>query len=296
LALLKTWPLLALALLVASAAAAQPQLPVRQRQDRRISLPATPEEPVPEVRVASGNLTTLVFNAPLDRDTLELDRTRFKLADTGERILNLEPATELGSGERLVVKVRFKDRALPAQAVFALVSHAAEMDGRVEVDRRANTPEALLAALAQKEAELEELKARHAGSGPANLVLSGWLTRRMRPRVLIVEASAADTSGLEVDACEGYEGGFSALVAIQLRNLSGQAPWVQGEARLASKSGAPVKVLSVQMKAKELAPGEEGLVVLETKTPPWFIEETFTVELVDASGRRRISFNLVAKK
>ncbi|ADO72929.1 DUF2381 family protein [Stigmatella aurantiaca] len=61
----------------------------------------------------------------------------------------------------------FKDRALPAKAVLAVVSKADVMDGKVEVDRRANTPEALLAALSQKEAELEELKARYAGSGPS---------------------------------------------------------------------------------------------------------------------------------
>lgn len=49
-----TWMLLA-ALLAASAAVAQTELPARQRQDRRVSLPTTVEEPVPEVRVASGN-------------------------------------------------------------------------------------------------------------------------------------------------------------------------------------------------------------------------------------------------
>ncbi|EAU63550.1 hypothetical protein STIAU_7213 [Stigmatella aurantiaca DW4/3-1] len=48
-------------LLVASAAAAQPLLPARQRQDRRAALP-----------------TTVAFNGPLDRDSLVLDRTRFK--------------------------------------------------------------------------------------------------------------------------------------------------------------------------------------------------------------------------
>lgn len=71
-----------------------------------------------------------------------------------------------------MLKIRFKDRALPSQAVFALVSHASEMDGSVEVDRRSDTPEALQAALAQKDAELEALKVRCVASGPAGLPLS----------------------------------------------------------------------------------------------------------------------------
>ncbi|HYI02131.1 DUF2381 family protein [Hyalangium sp.] len=179
-----TWPFLALSLLVVSAASAQPQFPARQRQDRRASLPTTSAEPIPEVYVAAGNLTLVAFNGPLDRDSLVVDRTRFKWVDVGDRILALEPITDLGPGERLIMQVGFKDRALPAKAVLAVISKAEMMDGKVEVDRRANTPEALLAALTQKEAELEDLKARSAGSGPAGLVLSEWLNPNSREGVL----------------------------------------------------------------------------------------------------------------
>jgi hypothetical protein len=56
-----------------------------------------------------------------------------------------------------------------------------------------------------------------------------------------------------------------------------------------------VKVLSVQMKPEQLAPGEEGLVVVEMKAPPWTAGRPFTEELVDASGQRRLSFNLMTK-
>lgn len=247
---------------------------------------------MPEVRVASGNLTTLVFNAPLDRDTLELDRTRFKLADTGERSVSLEPAAELGSGERLVVKVRFKDKALPAQAVIALVSHASEMDGKVEVDRKANTPEALLAALAQREAELEEFKARCVGGGPAGLVLSGWLNVETRSIPLVDKVSVVEAGGLRTKELFAYKGTFSALLDIPLENLRGQKPWVLGQARLTGPGGVPLKLLSVQMKPAALAPGEGGRIVVETEVSPWAPRTAFNVELVDAGGQRRHSFNL----
>jgi uncharacterized protein (TIGR02268 family) len=277
--------------LVASAVAAQPQPPTRQRQDRRTSLPTTAAEPIPELYVAAGNLTTVAFNGPLDRDSLVVDRTRFKWVDVGDRILALEPFADLGAGERLILQVGFKDRALPAKAVIALISKADVMDGKVEVDRRANTPEALLAALHQKEAELEELKARYAGSGPASVVLSEWLTERMRPVGLRGEVAAADASGLEVQLVVVYKGNFSTLVAITLRNLPGQKAWAPGQARITGPDGVPMKVLSVQMKREHLAPGEIGLVVVETQEPPSTAGKAFSVELVDAGGQRRLSFN-----
>lgn len=286
-----TW-LLLVPLLVASTAAAQSQLPARQRQDRRAALPTTPAEPMLELYVAAGNLTTAAFNAKLDPDSLVVDRTRFKWAEVSDHFLMLEPFADVG--ERLIVQVGFTDRALPAKAVLVVVSKADVMDGKVEVDRRANTPEALLAALAQKDAELEEIKARYAEGGPAGLVLSEWLTEETVPVRLYVEAATADASGLEVQRAAGYEGQFSALVAIRVLNLHGQKSWVPMQASITSAMGTPVKVISVQMRFQALAPGKEGLVVVETRTPPWTAGK-FKVELVDASSPRRLSFDLRTK-
>jgi uncharacterized protein (TIGR02268 family) len=286
------WLMLA-SVLVASAVAAQPQPPVRQRQDRRAALPTTPAEPIPELYVAAGNLTTVAFNGPLDRDSLVVDRTRFKLVDVGDSLLALQPFADLGSGERLIVKVGFKDKALPTQAVLAVVTDSTVMDGNVEMDRRANTAEALLAALTQKDTELDELKARCAGNGPVGLVLSEWLTKNMKPISFLVPLT--ESGGLGVREVIGYEGTSSSLVAVLLRNLPTQPPWTLGQVRLSVPDGALVKVLSVQMKAERLAAGEEGLVVVETKAPPWAEGKPFIVELVDASGQRRLSLNLMAK-
>jgi uncharacterized protein (TIGR02268 family) len=193
------------------------------------------------------------------------------------------------------MQVGFKDRALPAKAVLAVVSNADVMDGKVEVDRRANTPEALLAALTQKEAELEELKARYAGNGPASLVLSEWLNPKMKPVRLFLASDPEGASSLEMVESFGYEGTSSTVVAVQLRYLPGQVPWALGQARLTGPEGTPVKVLSVQMKPPELAPGEEGLVVVEVTAAPWKAGRPFRVELVGPGGQRRLSFNLVMK-
>jgi len=285
------WLLLVL-LLAASVAAAQPQLPARQRQDRRAALPTTSSEPIPEVYVAAGNLTTVAFNGPLDRDSLVVDRTRFKWVDVGDRLLALEPFTDLGPGERLIMQVGFKDKALPAKAVLAVVSKADVVDGKVEVDRRANTPEALLAALTQKEAEMEELKARYAEGGPAGLVFSGWLNKMMRPVALALERPPAGSSGLKVMEMMGYPSTSSTLVSLSLRNLPDQKPWGVVQAHITSATNAPVEVLSVQMKPAQLAPGEQGLVVVEARAPPWTGGKPFTVVLVGGDGQRRLSLSL----
>jgi uncharacterized protein (TIGR02268 family) len=282
-----TWLLLA-PLLVASAAAAQPSPPARQRQDRHLWLSALAEQPPPEVRIAAGNLTTLVFTDPLEPDSLEVDRARFKLADVGEHILTLEPTTELGPGERLLVKVRFKDRAAPAQALIALVSHPSEMDGKVEVERQVSTPEALRLVLSQKEAELEQLKAQCEADSSPRPVLSEGPPAGVAPRRPGHERVPAEASGLRMERTWSYRDKSSTVLTAQVLNLPSHAPWVLGQARLTGPNGEPVPVLTASMTPAELAPGQRGQVQLEVKSS-W---ETHRVELMDPSGQRHLSFTL----
>jgi hypothetical protein len=115
----------------------------------------------------------------------------------------------------------------------------------------------------------------------------------MKPTIFLVLLT--ESGGLAVLDAIGYAGTSSALVSVRLRNLPAQPPWALGQVRLSGPGGA-VKVLSVQMKAERLAAGEEGLVVVETKAPPWTEDKPFSVELVDASGQRRLSLNLKARK
>jgi uncharacterized protein (TIGR02268 family) len=282
-----TWLLVA-PLLVASSAAAQPSSPARQRQDRRLALSALAEPPLPEVHVAAGNLTTLVFDAALEPDSLEVDRARFKLADLGEHSLTLEPASELGPGERLVVKVRFKDRALPEQAVLVLVSHPSEMDGKVEVERQTSTPEALRAALWQKQAELEQLKAQCAADGTPS---PGTSEGRPASTAALPTGSAQaseEASGLRMDRVWRNRGQPNTVLRVRVRNLPDRRPWVLGHAKLTGPKGEPAPVLKVGMTPSEVLPEEVGEVLLETKTS----FDTYRLELSDPSGQRHAVFTL----
>ena len=162
------------------------------------------------------------------------------------------------------------------------------MDGKVEVERQVSTPEALRLALSQKEAELEQLKARCEADSPPSPVLSERFPAGTAPRHIGSERAPADASGLQLERTWTYRYTFSTVLTVQMLNLPGHGPWVLGQARLTGPHGEPVPLLKVKMQPSELAPGQRGKVMLETKSSV----ETYRVELMDPSGQRHLSFNL----
>ncbi|HEX5750958.1 MAG TPA: DUF2381 family protein [Archangium sp.] len=261
------------------------QTPARERQERQLLLPAYPSEPVPEARVAAGIATYLRFDSPIDKASLELEGrpARFRWVDVGERLVAVEPSVDLGAEEKLVMRVRYKDGASSAVATLVLVSHPTLVDKEVEVVRRPRTVEALESVLAEKEAQLAALRA---SSGPAGLVFSGRLGPEGVLARRIWNAPADARGGLRVPGGVGYRACCWALAVVRVRNLPGQKPWVPGVARLTRADGTAVKVRSVDMNKAQLAPGEEGLVTVETETPFWKAGEVFRLEVLDKSGVR----------
>jgi uncharacterized protein (TIGR02268 family) len=249
------------------------------------------------LRVAASNITTVVLNGPLERDSLVVDKTRFKWAEVSDQILILQPFADLGSGERLVVKVNFKDRAVPAQAVFTIITHPTEMDGTVEVDRRANTPEALIAALAERDAQIEDLKTRCEVNGPIAAVRSGLIdVKGIKPSITFeTEVLAANVGVLEVTLAIGYEGPTWALSIFTLRNPQGQKPWALGSPVLIAAEGKPVSARAMWMERSQLGPGEQAVLMVETQVPPWAVGGAFRLELPDSESARRFSVR-VAKR
>ena len=237
--------------------------------------------------MATKVTTYLRFDAPIDKASLAVEgrATRFKLVDPGEYIVGLEVTVEPGPGERLGVRVRYKDAGTPAYATFALVSHPTLVDKEVEVVRHPRTLEALEAELAEMKAELAALRAVN---GPAGLVFSGRLNLK-GVQARRIEMPTGPQGGLKAVGGEGYRANSWALAVVRVRNLPGQKPWEAGEARLTLADGTPVKVRSVDMNKAQLAPGEEGLVAVETEAPHWNAGEPLRLELLDKSGNRSLS-------
>jgi hypothetical protein len=133
------WTLLLL--VQAAAAEAQPQA-LGER-----SITATSREPLPEVWVATGHRTAIVFDAPIEKASVELGAARVTLVDVGERSLILEPLVNPGEDERWVLRVKYADP--PEWAAFVLVSRPGEVDLQLEVVRQRQTLENCQAELAQ---------------------------------------------------------------------------------------------------------------------------------------------------
>ncbi|PTL79904.1 hypothetical protein DAT35_31230 [Vitiosangium sp. GDMCC 1.1324] len=279
--------LILLALPLGTPATARAQPPTREQQQRQVVVPNSPDEPVPEVRVAANTLTLFRFGASIDRASVEVEgrMTRFRLVDVGDRTLILEMTVEPGPEERLIVRVRYKDGAAPAYATFALVSHPSLVDTLVEVVRRPRTVEALEAALAEKDAQFAALQAM---SGPVGLVFSGRLDEHGVRAKRIANIPPGAPHGLEVMEGEGYRAKSWALAVVRVHNLPGQRPWAPEEAHLTRTDGTPVKVLAVHMNKAQLGPGEEGLVAVETEAPSWMEGQDFRLEVMDKSGARQL--------
>jgi uncharacterized protein (TIGR02268 family) len=244
--------------------------------ERHLTLPG-PKEPAPQVRVAAGVTTYLRFDAPIDKASLEVQarEERFHLVDAGEHFIALTPSLEPAPGERLSVKVRYRGGTSPGEAAFWLVTDSTQVDKEVEVRR----PRA--------QGTQEAQPARCAVGGPAGLVLSGRLDLD-GVRAQRFEGKPGIQNGLEGAGGVGYRAGRWGLVAVRVRNLAGQTPWVPVQARLTRADGTRVKVLSPEMDTVQLAPGEGGIVAVETEAPFWEGEDVFQLELADASGTRRL--------
>ncbi|MFY0527054.1 DUF2381 family protein [Archangium gephyra] len=81
---LLTWLPLAL-LLTGPTASAQPPPSAREHQQRQVMVPTSPDEPVPEVRVAANVSTHFRFDASIDRELAGGGGTRNTLQPGGCR-------------------------------------------------------------------------------------------------------------------------------------------------------------------------------------------------------------------
>ncbi|XXF76529.1 DUF2381 family protein [Myxococcaceae bacterium GXIMD 01537] len=278
-------PLFALlAVLVGAAAAAQPFPLARVPQQRDVVLPSTPDALAPEVYVASGIITTLVMDGPLERTSVLVDEQvpHFALVDVGDRALTLKPRGEWGPEERLGLKARLKDGTLVA---LVLTTHPAQIDGWVNVVRP-RSAESLLAENDRMERQLASLKAKCGVDGPVGMVLRGMLDATgVRVSSFGGEVPRDNPSGLELKGGVGYRGNSWAIVAVRLRNLPGQRPWFPSKARLLSAGGREVRVFAVHLE-KPLAAGDMALVVVDAQRPPDDAGEEFRLELADSGGGR----------
>ena len=266
-------------------AAAQPAPAARQRVNRGVVLSVEAPEPVDTLRLAPGSLTSLVFDAPLDKTSVELEGRDgpIRLVDMGALSLLLEAALELNPSERWLLRVRFLDRAPPERAVFALGSHPTLVDNEVRVSRRTLAPDTC-------QAELSRLRSRCTQApSPADFALAGWLGGKGVGAVQI-KASTAGQSASELWVTEGWVYSTDAWVVVLVEvNNPGPQPWVPTQAKLTSpEQDTRAQIRAVRMREPAIAPGEASLIAVEAAMPPVRPGATFSLELADAAGQRTL--------
>jgi uncharacterized protein (TIGR02268 family) len=258
-----TWALLWLL----SVTAAQAQ--ALTARSRRITVAASPSEPLPEVRVAVGVKTTLLLDGPIDKGSIQVGAARVRIVDAGESSLTFEPqAPPGGDKERWVLRVRYAEGARPEWAAFALVAHPTEVDLQVEAVRPTQPLQACQAQLAAAEARCEQ--------GRAEV----WvLADRLGGHP--VQAQAFATHKAQGAA---YRLGEELLLVFKPKPEAGP-PWTPTAATLRSLAAPKeeVKVRAVHVRPGK--PGEWGSVAVEAELPSPAAGHKFDLELRGESGQ-----------
>jgi uncharacterized protein (TIGR02268 family) len=269
----------ALSLLLAGTALAQTP-PARVRREQSVTLNVDPSAPVPEIHTAPEVTTVVLFDAEIRPDTLEVDRARVKILGIGPRFILLQPVVELGSDERVFLRVLYVDGRELAQAVLVLVTAPLEVDTRIEVVRPTRSTSAC-------QVEVAAANARCAALSPTRLVREGWLGEHgVSARLLSCEEAPLDA---EVSCINGMA--FSAdrwtllRVEIEARKKGTRTrPWrPRGAILRDARTHAQWQAHAVEAEPAELTPGQGGRVFVEFAAPLDTTRE-YTLELSDVEG------------
>jgi len=232
----------------------------------------TSAEPLPEIRVEKATPTLLLFPAPIQKTTVTVDESRIRIVDKGERTIVVQAVADLREGERPELAVFFADGRAPARAAFVLVTDPAEVDSRIDVERR-EPPNAACPA-----------EAPRVPPRPEDFVLLGYVNEN-GVQVGEVEAASDDTRGLWSMPGWSYRGATWVLVDVKIGNSAGQRPWTPREATLTNKRGVALRARLVTEGSGEIAPGALLRVLAVADLPPPSAGETFALEVRGAGGR-----------
>ncbi|WP_224250286.1 DUF2381 family protein [Hyalangium gracile] len=228
----------------------------------------------PVLYVAPGTVTVILLGAPILRESVQVEgRARFAVFEVGDAGVTLSPAVALGTGERLALRVTYREGS-PASVVFLLTGQPGTADGLVNVSRPPQTVEAcrveLSATRERCEAqakELEALKARPAALSPAAVALAGFVTKKGM-RGAEFERACLKTRGEELRParCWGLGGTTWSVVVLEVSNTGGE-PWAPEWAEVTPAGGEPRRARAVLSGQVTIPPGGVVSVAVEVEMP-----------------------------
>jgi len=299
-----TFAMLLTLCLVGGTAAAQPSAVHREEDTRFIELTADSSGEAAEVLISPGRSTAFFFDAELLRaqdgeDTVELEqRAAFKLVDSGRATMGLIPSDRLAPGQRLSLRVRFKDGAAPASAAFTLVVSATRAERLVEVYREARPAESYRQEAAEARAAtakcldaLERTRAERAGPGglPGLLASQQVDTSGVRTLNLNRVATLAPGNALTVHEVWTYRSATQVVVEVTVAAPEGAQPWTAEGAMLVGKRGPEAKAPTVWQPGPVTGvPDQRVGIMVAVDASPRELQGTYTLRLWEAGTGRAV--------
>ncbi|RKH36365.1 DUF2381 family protein [Corallococcus praedator] len=292
-------------MLASGAATAQPHPMASGLGVRHIEIPteSTEATPTPEVQISPRMSTTFEFDSALDPAKVVLEgEKRFSLVDLGRSTLRLVPSEQILPGERLRLTVRFQDGSVPLGAAFVLVAHPARTERVVEVWRQPRTAESYQQEAKEARAETQQfqeenarLRAEQKGPGGiagllANGVIEGEEGVDAKRLLVNTEVRQHPSNALRTLRAWSYRAPVRVAVAVQLENPDAEHPWTAEGASLVSRTGAPLKILTLWQKAP-ISRYPSGRVVVEAEATPDAALGPFTLKLWGSGGLRTITLS-----
>ncbi|WP_224248032.1 DUF2381 family protein [Hyalangium gracile] len=232
------------------------------------------EGEAPLISVAPGTVTVLLLDAPLLRESVEVEgRARFAVLYVGDTIVTLSPTVALGPGERLALRVSYRE-GFPSSVVFLLTGQPGTVDEVVNVSRAQQPVEACRRELSAtrerceaRSQELAALKARPPAVSPAAVVLAELVDKHGMRGKDFARACRNLSGELHVVACRGLGASRWSVVILEVSN-TGKEPWAPGWAEVSPATGGERRrARAVLSGAAHVLPGATARVAVEVEMP-----------------------------
>lgn len=221
--------------------------------------------------------TTLVFKAPLARESVELEqRESFRRLEVGEHSISLVPSANLKPDARLRLAVRFVEGTEPMGALFQLLVTSSRGEQRIEI----------AGLLPSCEGCANQLQAASAGSDGdgllTGLLVSGKMDERgIRTRDVV--PGPQDESPVKVLQATSFRSVDRVALRLEIQ-IPGDAPW-RMEGAVLQHGGEVLPLKSWPPTA--LPPGRATL-ILEKAAGGGELMGNYFLEVREAGGNRAL--------
>jgi len=285
-------------LLVGFAAMAQ-AVPAGRAVPRSIVLTGKAGES-PLIYVAPGIVTLIRLDTRIIPEAVQVEgRARFAVVEVGEQSVTLSPDVALGSGERLALRVSYREGS-PASVVFLLTGQPGAADGLVNVSRPQQTVEACrveLSAVRERceaqSKELEELKARPPAVSPAAVALAGLVDLEGMKGQDFWQECRRVVGEFRAAQCRGLAASTWTVVVLEV-STRGPEPWTPAWAEVTPAAGGePRRARAVLSGQVAIPSGGPVSVAVEVEMPVRKREEWLralhSLRVCNADGSRCLS-------